>query len=202
MEEMSHSNLNIMDFDSIKQFVFKKGLFSDILFYISISLLISAILCYFVFLAKISSQQKTINQIDLSMSTIGTDAQKQKESLIFNYQGKINDFSSLLQNRKSSLNILSLLEQDTMPKVWFNRFNMSEKDRSVVLSGEAESMEVLSRQVMVFESNNSISKIDVLSSTLGDSGRVSFNLNVVLDSKVFAPMQPALDIPSINIIIK
>lgn len=175
-----------MDLEDLKQAISKKGLFSDIVFYISISCLISAVLCYFIFSAKIGSQKNEIMQIDSSMATIGTQAQKDREADIFNYQKKINDFSLLLKNRKSSLNILSFLEKQTLSNVWFNRFSLSEKDKSIALSGEAENMEVLSRQVMLLESNEYVKKIDVLSSNLGNLSRISFNLNIILDPKLFA----------------
>lgn len=180
-----------MDLSSINLSSDKKELLKDVIFYISLSLLISAVLCYFIFSAKISSQKRAISQIDASMSTIGTDLQKQKEAAIFSYRKKIDDFANLMANHKSALNILNFLEQQTMPRVWFNRFNLSEKDKSIILSGEAESVEVLSHQVMVLESNQYVKKIDVLSSSIGDSGRVTFNLNAVLDPKIFIPIQPA-----------
>lgn len=169
-----------------------KGLIVDVVFYISISLLISAVLCYFIFSIKISNQKKAISKIDIDMLSIGTDLQKQKESAIFNFRKKIDDYSGLLQNHRSTVNILNILDQNTMPEVWFNRFSMSEKDKSVVLSGEADSMEVLSQQMKVLESNQYVSKINVLSSSIGDSGRVVFNLSMVLDSKIFIPMQPVI----------
>lgn len=176
-----------MDFEEIKQAIAKKGLFSDIVFYVSISLLISAVLCYFIFSAKVVSQKQAIIQIDSSMATIGTESQKQKEAAIFNYQKKINDFATLLADRKSPANVFALLEQQTMPKVWFNRFGLSEKENSIVLSGEAENMEILSQQVFAFESNEFVKKVDVLNSSLGNAGKVMFNLSITLNPKLFIP---------------
>ncbi len=176
-----------MDFESIIKSGKDKKLLLDIVLYISISILVSAILLYFIFLVKISSQKNEITKFDKLFLEVGTIEQKEKEAKIFVYQKKINDYAKLLAEHKSSLNVFNFLESQTMPEVWFSRISLSEEDTSIVLSGEAGNMDVLSRQISNFEKNNYVSNIAVLSSSISDSGRIKFNLTLNLKDELFVP---------------
>jgi len=99
-----------MDLNSISKFTKEKSLFSDIVFYVAISLLVSSILCYFIFLIKISSQKERVKVLEDSMLQIGTAEQKEKEAIIFKYQKKIADYTKFLNNHKSTSNVFAFLE--------------------------------------------------------------------------------------------
>ena len=80
---------------------------------------------------------------------------------------------------------LLLCRQQTMPNVWFKQFSLDEKNNAVQLSGESDDMDAFSRQVAVFENNKYVKSIGTLSSSLGESARVEFNVNLVLDPNIF-----------------
>lgn len=158
----------------------------DVVFYFVISSLIATILCYLIFVMKINSQELSIEDYDKSLATVGTDEQKEMEKQIFEEQKRINDYAPLIKDHRIFSNILAFLEQNTLPNVWFSRFSLGGKDADITLSGEAESVEVFSRQISVFEGNEYLTKITVLGSTLGDQNRTNFNLVLSLDPKIFA----------------
>lgn len=177
-----------MDFSSILKFTKEKTFVTDVIFYIAISFLISSILCYLIFLVKISSQKYTIKTLEESMLTIGTEEQKEKEAQIFKYQKKINDYAKFLKDHKSALNVFSFLEEQTMPEVWFSRISLSEKEYSVILTGEANNMDVLSKQVMNFEKSEFVKRITILNSSVADSGKIKFSLTLSLKENLFVPL--------------
>lgn len=174
-----------MDINSIKQFTTKKSIFTESLFYISLSLIVASFLCYFIFSFRISSQKNFIEELDFEMSQIGSLEQKQREEKVFSYQKKIDDYSQIINNHKISSSVFGFIEKQTIQSVWFSKISLSEKENSINLSGEAENIEVLSRQIFIFENSEFVKKISILNSSLDDSGIVSFNLNLNLDPKIF-----------------
>lgn len=157
----------------------------DVVFYFIISSLIATIFCYLIFVAKIYFQKEKIKDFDVSLATVGTDEQKEMEVQIFKDREKIKDYAPLIEGHRISSNIFVFLEQNTLPGVWFSRFGIGGKGADITLSGEAESAEVFSRQVSIFEDSEYLTKITVLGSTLGEANRTNFNLVLSLDPKIF-----------------
>ena len=174
-----------MDLNSISKFTKEKSLFSDIVFYVAISLLVSSILCYFIFVIKISSQKERVKVLEDSMLQIGTAEQKEKEAIIFKYQKKIADYTKFLNNHKSTSNVFAFLESQTLPEVWFSRINLSERENKIILTGESGNMDILSRQISTFEKNEFVKKISILNSSVWDSGKIKFSITVDLDPILF-----------------
>jgi hypothetical protein len=174
-----------MDLNSVSKFTKEKSLFSDIVFYVAISLLISSVLCYLIFSIKISSQKEKVKSLEDSMLTIGTAEQKEKEAVIFKYQKKIVDYTKFLNNHKASSNVFAFLESLTLPEVWFSRINLSERENKIILTGESGNMDILSRQISAFEKNEFVKKISILNSSVWDSGKIKFSTTIDLDPILF-----------------
>ena len=102
------------------------------------------------------------------------------------YKQKIDDFASIINSHKISSNVFSFIEEKTLPNVWFSSFNMAQGTNEMRVSGEAESLATLSRQVNFFEgSQDYIKGISVLSSQVDETGRVKFLINLLLNPKIF-----------------
>lgn len=176
----------MFDFSILSKLRENKLWWVDVVFYFIISSLIATILCYLIFAVKINSQKAGIKNFEVSLATVGTDEQKEMEKQIFEEQKKINDYIPLIKDHRVSSNILSFLEQTALPTVWFSRFNMGGNDADIILSGEAETVEVFSRQISVFEESEYLTKITVLGSTIGEQNRIDFNLVLSLDPKILS----------------
>jgi len=88
-----------MDLSAIFQLRTKKFWWMDVIFYLVISLLIAAVLCYVIFLTKNNLQRKALVQEVAAMQTVGTQTQKAQEKSVISYQKKIVDFTNLLKNQ-------------------------------------------------------------------------------------------------------
>jgi len=178
-----------MDFSVIFQLRTKKFWWMDVIFYFVISLLIATVLCYVIFLTKNNFQREDIKKETAVLQTVGTDQQKEYEINVVNYRNKINDFTVLFKNHEFASNIFSFLQAQTMPNIWFKQFNLDEKNNAVQLSGEADDMNAFSRQVATLENEDNkkyIKSIGTLSSSLGESARVEFNINLALNQNIFS----------------
>lgn len=175
-----------MDFSAIFQLRTKKFWWMDVILYFVISLLIATALCYFIFLAKNSLQRENIQKETAALQTVGTDQQKEYEKEVINYQREIKDFSGLLTNHELASNVFAFMQMQTMPNIWFKQFGLDEKSNVVQLSGESDDMDAFSRQVVAFEKNKYVESIGTLTSSLGDSARIEFNIDLALDQNIFS----------------
>jgi len=157
----------------------------DIVFYFLVAFLIALVLSYGIFWIRIVSYQKAINQQIAVLDTVGTEQQKAQEKEVLSYIQKVNDFAGLLQNHRFSSNVFQLIQDKTMPYIWFNQFALDQKNNSVQLFGEADNVENLSRQVVNLEGSDYVEKINLLNSRLGLLGKVAFNINIQFKPNIF-----------------
>lgn len=163
----------------------KRPWWLDVIFYFSMSLLVATVLCYLIFMFKNDMQKKDIQDATDALQTVGTVQQKSYEKDVVDYRQKINDFSELLKNHEFASNVLTFMGKNTMSSIWFNRFDLDKKNRTVQLLGQAESVEAFSRQVNGLEGNEDVSSISTLNSTLVALAKIDFELSLSLDPKLF-----------------
>jgi hypothetical protein len=175
-----------MDFRIIFQLRDKKIWWLDVIFYFVISLLIATLFCYGIFIIKNIIQKQEIKRIEADLQTVGTQEQKEQEKEVILYKGKIGNFVELIENHEFVSNAFSFLEENTQPNVWFTQFSLDKKSAKVQLSCIAEDMDAVSRQVSTFEKNNYVKDLGSINSSLGDLGRVNFNLNLSLENTIFS----------------
>ena len=183
-----------MDFSVISQLRTKKFWWMDVIFYFVISLLVATVLSWLIFLIKDGMISDQISLVRSDLLKVGTQSQKDQEKEVITYQQKISDFSNLLGNHQFASNVFAFVQAQTMPDVWFKQFSMDEKNDAVQLSGEADNLDALSAQVANFESEDNkkyIKDISTLNSTLGNSSRTEFNIDLVLNQSIFSYLSVA-----------
>jgi len=174
-----------MDF-SLFQRLKDRFVWTDVIFYSFLAVLITIIASYLIFEYKSHLLRTKIKEVDAKIALYGTEEQKEYEKEVFDYKKQIDNFAAIMGNHKIASNVFVFIEQNTLPNVWFSAFNMSQVTGEIRLSGEAESMEALSRQGQLFEKNKEYVKgITVLNSQAQTTGRVKFILNISLDPKIF-----------------
>lgn len=174
-----------MDFSVIFQLRTKKFWWMDVIFYFVISLLVATVFCWMIFLVKNNFQREDIKKETAALETVGTTQQKDYEKSVINYRNKIADFTTLFSNHQFASNVFAFMQTETLPNIWFKQFSLDEKNNAVQLSGESDNMDAFSRQVAVFEKNKYVANVGALSSSLGSSARVDFNINLALDQSIF-----------------
>ena len=131
-------------------------------------------------------QRAEIEQKTTALEAVGTQQQKEYEETVISYQKKIKDFIDIFGNHEFASHAFSFMQDQTMPNVWFSRFDLDKKNSKVQLLGQADNMEDFSRQVANFEKNEYVKSVGTLNSALSESAKVQFNVNLVLDSKLFS----------------
>lgn len=90
----------------------------------------------------------------------------------------INSTKSILDNHLKQSDIFFMLEENTLPQVFYNSFTYSHNQKSLVLLGEAVSYAVIASQSSIFESLEKIESAIFSNLTLRETGRVAFTLTL------------------------
>ncbi|HCC60059.1 MAG: hypothetical protein A2402_01360 [Candidatus Staskawiczbacteria bacterium RIFOXYC1_FULL_37_43] len=175
-----------MDFSAIFQLRTKKYWWMDVIFYLAISFLMATVFCYVIFIIKNDTQRSQLEKIESEIKAIATTQQKLEENQVVLYQAKIEDFATLLKNHEFASHAFIFMEDHTLTNVWFMRISIDRMNAQIQVSGETDNMETLSRQIAIFEKNEYVKSIDLLSSSSSESGMVNFNLSLALEPKIFS----------------
>lgn len=176
----------LVDFSLFYQLRNNQFRWMNAIFYFACVLLIVTIFCYCIFAFKVYLQSQKINELDKKLAVYGTDQQKESEKKVLDYKKKIDDFTTIINSHKISLNVFSFIEEKTLPDIWFSSINVSEVKDEINLSGESKNMETLSRQIKTFEeSKDYIKDINVLNSQVEQQGKIIFTLNLSLNPNIF-----------------
>jgi len=113
---------------------------------------------------------------------------KNKEKELSLFQKKIDDFNGLIVNHRNIVNIFEIIERRTMPSMWFDGFSFTPgKDSAVSISGRTNSFFAVEQQIDVFEKDELIKEVELVSSSINqEDGVIEFSFRVVFDPKAFA----------------
>lgn len=166
----------------------------DYLFYFALILLSASVVSFVIFNFKAGLQYKIMDEVEKKSLSLGAGERQAYNKKILDYKEKIDDFATIIDNHKITSSIFRFIEENTISNVWFSSFNMQKSADEIRLSGESENIEALSQQVKIFEGKkNFVRGISVLSSQANSVGRVSFVLNILLDSQIFNYRESSFD---------
>jgi Tfp pilus assembly protein PilN len=154
-------------------------------FYISIILLVSAVVSYFVLVHLQKKAEDGLTEVEQKISQELTPEKRGLEKRIFSYQVKIQNFSKLLGQHRLSTKVFEKLEDLVHQKVWFTSLNLDSKESLVKISGKAESFQALSQQLLIFRAENLIKKANLTNISLGEEGEIEFSFLLSLDPEIF-----------------
>lgn len=175
-----------MELHLIKLFKDKKSLPLHILFQFFCALFTILVFLYALTMIKVYLQNQKINEINKQMVNSDIYHQKIDERKIIDYKKKIDAFSSMVGSHRISSNVFNLIEEKTLPKIWFSNFDMLGSVNKVILSGEAQDIETLSRQVQIFEEDRDhIKNAYILDYQIEPSGKIRFIISLSLHSNIF-----------------
>jgi len=175
-----------MDFNLANKIKDKESSWIDFALYFAFAFLLVVIISSLALEFKVYMQKQKVSDMDKVISAYDTDDNKKAEKEVLDYKKKIGDFNSIIVDRKISSNVFSFIESNTLPKVWFLNFDMSESKNNIKLSGETDNMVIFSRQLGVFEnSDRYVKSVNILSSEVQSNGKVRFILDIYLDPNIF-----------------
>lgn len=161
----------------------KKVSWLKVISYLCILLLILGVATYFMFDLVQERYHQRIQ--DLEKDLAKTPEEKTLEEEVLGIKRKIDDFNLLLVLHQLPLNIFTLLEESTHPKVWFSDFGLDSEKGVSNISGEADSFEVLSQQISLLKEKEFIKNLNLSGVSLGKEGGVNFSFGLILAPQLF-----------------
>ncbi|TSC75964.1 MAG: hypothetical protein G01um101430_134 [Parcubacteria group bacterium Gr01-1014_30] len=114
-----------------------------------------------------------------------TQDETELEKNVLDAKKRIEDWKFLITHHTMPFNVFELLQSRTHPEVWFTDFMLDTGNSLMSLGGRAESFEVLSQQLKIFESEESFRGMNLSNITVVKGGEVMFDLQLQLDPSVF-----------------
>jgi len=157
----------------------------NISFYVSISLLIIIILSIIILSQLQKRAIDTTQKLSEELKVVKSQERKDLEKKIINSQQKIANFSYLIDNHKLNSKTFYFLEKTVHPKVQFTSFNLSSKDKKLVLQGETENFFTLGQQFLIFKAEPLIKSINLTTVSITKDGRVGFTFEILFLEEFF-----------------
>lgn len=173
-----------MAFELIYSLKEKKYWWTEILFYFALALLLGSLVFYLLMQIRISSLNHKILTIQDKLKEVGTPEQKEIEKKVFAYQTKITLISGLLKEHKIPTRLFDFFEKNTLPEIQFVDFKEDVLNNAVLISGNAPDLDILSKQLKIFEDSSQV--IDVFEShSSKESEGVDFKIRLLLSPELF-----------------
>lgn len=153
--------------------------------YITFGLVIAVVLAYVVLSYLGNKASKQVAVLEDKIAQVGTQDEKVMETQVLFQQRQIDDFVKLFANHQKSSSLFKFLEENSHPKIWFNKLELSSKDSQAVLSGETPNFGTLAQQIAIFQKDALVKNIEISDLSLGKNGRANFTFSLLLDPKIF-----------------
>jgi len=157
----------------------------NILFYFSISLLIIAILSFFILNQLQKKATFNLQNLDELLKNTKTQERINLEKELINYQKKTDDFSYLVKNHNLTSKLFDFLENITHPAVYFSSLSFSSENGIVVLRGGTENFQTLGQQLSIFKTEPLIKEVNLSEVSIGREGKINFTFTLSLLSEIF-----------------
>lgn len=163
----------------------KIPLWREILFYLSIILLLITISSYFILDHRLKNSEKVLANLRERLALEKTAEEIALEKEISSWQKKIEDFGKLIREHIFSSNFYTFLERVCHPQVFFSKSELIPANGKAILDGQAENFIVLSQQISILKSKKEIKNLNLSKVEIGKEGKINFTLNLSLDPILF-----------------
>jgi hypothetical protein len=165
----------------------KLPLWQNILFYLSMAVVLATLLSYGIFTQLTKNSETILKEKEKLFEANKTPETLSLEQGILNYKNKIDAFAVLLSNHKLSSQFFSFLERITHPRVFYAEMTLDVKNNKVTFLGQTESFRTLGQQMSVLRNEEMVTAAQLSDININKEGRVEFSLVISLNPKVFSP---------------
>lgn len=157
--------------------------FYQIAFYVSLSLALIAALAVTVLFVLENNAVKKLQDLEDQILQVGTKEEKLQESQLLLDKKRIEDFAALLNGRRKNSAIFKIIEEATLPEIWFVGFNLS--GQNIGLSGQTPNFKILGQQLLVLKEQSLIEKTTLTNLAINKEGDVIFEIEVSFKPEAF-----------------
>lgn len=131
------------------------------------------------------SLENQIGAMDSKIVGLQSNENKDSAQKIKQLQQDLKMAGPLLNEHIFSSSALQFLQESTLPQVRYTDFNLKIDGAVMSVSGEAQTYNVLAKQIAIFNGNKMITNVTVDKVALSQAGGVSFHLTISLNPSLF-----------------
>lgn len=158
----------------------------NILFYLSLALILLSLASFFFLYQSLKKSDKTLKDLEGALISQVGQEQLEMEKNILEFRQKLKDFELLSNQHRFTSNALQVLENLAHSKVWFSDFQLNIQDSQLILKGEADNINILGEQLLVFKKSAEIKETALSDVKTNPNGKIEFQISLTVDPKVFS----------------
>ena len=152
--------------------------FSAIVFLISLAI-------YFYFNSVVLVQKQVdLNNSNNEYNALASEDVKVKESKLALAGKYIGDFKILFESRPNVYDFFIAFQSWAHPKVVYSGFTFDVPSRKVTMSGSTSGFQNIIQQMAILKVEPTIESYEISNINLGETGEVTFNLDIVIKPEV------------------
>ncbi len=155
-----------------------------VLFFLSLILLLLVGGAYFGLKSIETKKQKELEEAKKQLAQKETPLKKLEDKLQ-RCKAKLDDLSLVLGSRLIGTEIFGFLERITHIQITWASANINAKEGEVTLTGEAETLPVLTQQLIYLKKVPEIKSFKLTNMSLGEGEKVNFGLTLKLSPSLF-----------------
>lgn len=152
-------------------------------FWLSLSLILLAVslLVYFGFWGYKNSLNQEKNDLKNQLADLTAQRDLKTETELVALKENIDNLKGFLDERIYASKIFGALEELILPQVQCSDLNTDLSEGEISLTVQANDYKTLAEQVVVFQEDERFNEVDFSGVDLGESGRVSSLLKIIVD---------------------
>lgn len=153
----------------------------NVLFDVSVSLLVIVILIQFGLNFMVNKSEIALSELEIILAEKKTEEEKNKETMVFDFQEKIRDFPLVINRHVYPSRVFRFFEDLCHPDVWFSKARIDLPSNSIRVSGDALDFSTLDQQLAIFKEESLITEVSLSGLSINENGGASFDFDFVFD---------------------
>ena len=164
----------------------KLPLWMDILFFLSLGACILS-LGAFLFLQNAQrNAEKILAQVSEDLAKERSSEFISLEANLKQVKGKMQNFTTLFEERENPLLTLAMVESTAHPQTFFKTMSMDTKTNEIQLEGIAQTFPAVEEQLIVFRNTPGILSVDLTNLGFSQSLQISYQIRLSVDQKLLS----------------
>lgn len=157
----------------------------EIIFYVSMALVVFAIIFTFYLKTTINKINKNIESLESVISAQKSQENIDLEQKITLLSQKIKNFDSLIKSHKISSKIFGFFEETIHPNIWISDLRLFVSDNRAEIFGQSNNLQSLAEQIIIFKNNKNVREVLLDGVSFNVDGKINFTMRINLFSGIF-----------------
>lgn len=156
-----------------------------LLFWTGIVLLLFTVILFFILQGRAASLKGKAENIQKEITALDKQTKEAGENRILEVSRRLKSFAGLLGEHKIASRVFEFVRSVCHPYVQFESFNVEIGNGRTSLTGTTENFGTLGQQLLVLTRNPNIQELKVGTISLGQDGKIKFQLSFILADSIF-----------------